>query len=107
MTNTPPPPNIALHNPAIEPEYEQPHNAGQPLHRQEDDRGLQRSKLATDCSVQQRASLECIDVHYEQKDVCQPFFEAYKHCRFKERKKRLAENAKKGGDTDAAGCAVS
>jgi len=54
------------------------------------------SKLATDCSEEQRASLHCIQENYDDKDVaCKPYFEAYKYCRKLENKRRLEANAKR------------
>uniref|UniRef100_A0A7S1ZEW9 CHCH domain-containing protein n=1 Tax=Trieres chinensis TaxID=1514140 RepID=A0A7S1ZEW9_TRICV len=71
------------------------HNEGQPIRREEDERGLQRSKFFTDCSKQHSESLRCIEDNYEQKDVCQPFFDAYKACRREENQRRLEENKRR------------
>merc|ERR1711957_627622 len=75
-----PPPASSLQSSSITPDETHTHNTGQPLHRQEDSYGYQRSKLSGECDVQQRASLACIDKNYENKGVCQPFFESYKAC---------------------------
>lgn len=51
------------------------------------------SKLVTDCSVQQRASLKCIEENYQNKDqACAGFFEAYKTCRREEHERKLEAN---------------
>jgi hypothetical protein len=56
------------------------------------------SKLVTDCRVQQRASLQCIEENYENKDqACAPFFDAYKQCRRDEHERKLVENARSTG----------
>jgi len=68
------------------------HNEGQPLRRQEDDRGEQRSKFFTDCKTQHAASLRCIEDNYENREVCQKFFDDYKACRRQERERRLEKN---------------
>jgi len=52
------------------------------------------SKLETDCSKEQRASLDCISQNYgSQHEACVPQFEAYKKCRAAENERRRAENA--------------
>jgi len=53
------------------------------------------TKLNTDCRQQHAASLHCIQEHYEDKNACLPFFEAYKQCRAEENKRRLEANAKR------------
>ncbi|KAL3781549.1 hypothetical protein HJC23_000034 [Cyclotella cryptica] len=45
---------------------------GQPIHPQSDAGAA--SKFITDCRVQQRASLQCIEENYENKDAAQPTF---------------------------------
>ena len=72
------------------------HNLGQPIRSSLDSEGKQRSKFATDCSIQHRASLECIEDNYVNRDVCQPFFDAYITCRRDERERRLAKNTSRG-----------
>jgi glutamine synthetase len=71
------------------------HNAGQPIRPDLDEDGKQRTKFVTDCAQQHRESLSCIEDHYDQKAVCQPFFDNYISCRREERKRRLEQNAKK------------
>lgn len=87
-------------------EEERPHNFGQPIrppHKQvnEADKKTEKSgasKLKTDCRVQQRASLRCIEENYENKDqACAKYFEAYKKCRREEHQRKLDENAKLSG----------
>ena len=87
-------------------EEERPHNFGQPIrppHKQvnEADKKTEKSgasKLKTDCRVQQRASLRCIEENYENKDqACAEYFEAYKKCRREEHQRKLDENAKLSG----------
>lgn len=73
------------------------HNGGQPIRPELDIYGKQRTKFATDCSLQHSASLHCIEDNYTNKEVCQTFFDDYKKCRRDERQKRLEENAKKKG----------
>ena len=82
------------------------HNEGQPLRRQEDDRGHQRSKLFTDCSNEHRESLNCINDNMGDKEPCQVFFDAYKKCRTAEHKRRLEENARISGKTDDEACVI-
>jgi hypothetical protein len=53
------------------------------------------SKLITDCKQQQSESLNCIQENYDQKNVCQPFFDRYKACRKEEHDRILEENSKK------------
>jgi hypothetical protein len=56
------------------------------------------SKLMTDCRVQQRASLKCIEENYQNKNqACAEYFEAYKKCRRVEHQRKLDENAKRSG----------
>ena len=55
---------------------------------------LPDSKFYTDCSKQHRASLTCLMDNQGQRDVCQPFFDAYKECRKAENARRREE---KGG----------
>mmetsp|Transcript_7612 Transcript_7612/g.11048 ORF Transcript_7612/g.11048 Transcript_7612/m.11048 type:complete len:135 (-) Transcript_7612:113-517(-) len=86
---------------------ERPHNFGQPIrppHKKaatETEKKSEKSgasKLKTDCRVQQRASLKCIEENYENKDqACAEFFEAYKQCRRDEHQKKLDANAKSSG----------
>jgi hypothetical protein len=71
------------------------HNAGQPIHTNLDSSGKQRSKFATDCSTQHRASLACIEQNYGNKDVCQNFFNDYISCRREEHERKLIENSKR------------
>ena len=51
----------------------------------------------TDCQKQHMESLHCIEENYNNRGVCQPFFNAYRDCRAKENERRRQENAKKGG----------
>mmetsp|Transcript_2811 Transcript_2811/g.3989 ORF Transcript_2811/g.3989 Transcript_2811/m.3989 type:complete len:119 (+) Transcript_2811:115-471(+) len=84
------------------------HNGGQPLRRQEDNRGQQRSKFFTDCQKQHRNSLGCIEENYENKQLCEPYFEAYRQCKQEERRKRLEENSRiSGGDGSVNSCTIS
>jgi hypothetical protein len=86
---------------------ERPHNFGQPNRpphkKAADETGKKNeksgaSKLRTDCRVQQRASLKCIEENYENKDqACAEYFEAYKQCRREEHQKKLDANAKSSG----------
>ena len=67
------------------------HNFGQPW----GDKTGGASKLVTDCRVQQRASLACIEENYQNKDqACARFFDAYKKCRREEHERKLEANAK-------------
>mmetsp|Transcript_2679 Transcript_2679/g.6094 ORF Transcript_2679/g.6094 Transcript_2679/m.6094 type:complete len:153 (-) Transcript_2679:319-777(-) len=53
------------------------------------------SKLITDCRIQQRASLSCIEENYHNKDeACRDFFAAYKLCRREEHERKLEANAR-------------
>ena len=82
------------------------HNEGQPLRRQEDGRGQQRSKLFTDCSKEHRESLKCINDNMGDKDPCNSFFDAYKKCRTEEHQRKLEENARRSGKADGE-CVIS
>lgn len=67
------------------------HNFGQPIQPSD---SKNASKLKTDCRAQQRASLQCIEDNYENKDVaCASFFEDYKRCRRNEHERKLQKNA--------------
>lgn len=85
------------------------HNEGQPIRKNIDERtGQQRSKFMTDCAKQHRESLACIEDNYETRDVCQPFFEAYKTCRKKEHQRKLEENARlSGAGSGGDSCVIS
>jgi CHCH domain len=72
------------------------HNSGQPLRKQLNQFGKQHSKFQTDCAVEHRESLACIEENYDNKKVCQDFFDRYRSCRREERERKLAENAKWG-----------
>jgi hypothetical protein len=86
---------------------DRPHNFGQPnrpphkkavdvIEKENEKSGA--SKLKTDCRVQQRASLKCIEENYANKDkACAEYFEAYKQCRRDEHQKKLEANAKSSG----------
>ena len=86
---------------------ESPHNFGQPIrppHKKTTDQTKKKneksgaSKLVTDCRIQQRESLKCIEENYQSKDVaCAEYFEAYKQCRRDEHQKKLEANAKSSG----------
>ena len=82
------------------------HNDGQPLRENLDEAGHQRSKFTTACAQQHRNSLECISDNYERKELCQPFFDAYKECRREEHQKKLEENARLSGGTGET-CVIS
>ncbi|KAL7522623.1 hypothetical protein ACHAWX_007319 [Stephanocyclus meneghinianus] len=72
------------------------HNFGQPIQPQSDAGAA--SKLITDCRVQQRASLQCIEENYQNKDAaCARFFEDYKKCRREEHERKLELNARNSG----------
>ena len=87
---------------------ESPHNFGQPIrppHKKKATDQTEKkneksgaSKLVTDCRIQQRASLKCIEENYQNKDTaCAEYFEAYKQCRRDEHQKKLEANAKNSG----------
>ena len=86
---------------------EKQHNFGQPIrppHKKVANEAAKKheksgaSKLKTDCRVQQRASLKCIEENYENKDqACAEYFEAYKQCRRDEHQRKLDANAKMTG----------
>ena len=53
------------------------------------------SKQVTDCRIEQRASLACIEQNYSNKDMaCAKYFEEYKKCRKAEHERKLEANAK-------------
>mmetsp|Transcript_12194 Transcript_12194/g.29788 ORF Transcript_12194/g.29788 Transcript_12194/m.29788 type:complete len:130 (+) Transcript_12194:141-530(+) len=61
------------------------HNFGQP------EKVDGASKLVTDCRIQQRESLACIEENYHNKnEACAAQFEAYKRCRREEHERRPA-----------------
>mmetsp|Transcript_26786 Transcript_26786/g.57558 ORF Transcript_26786/g.57558 Transcript_26786/m.57558 type:complete len:151 (-) Transcript_26786:1317-1769(-) len=84
------------------------HNFGQPIRpphynassstsaiSNKDKKKIGASKLVTDCGIQQRASLACIEENYQNKDVaCMAYFEEYKKCRREEHERKLEANAK-------------
>lgn len=72
-----------------------PHNSASSSDHPKASTKTEASKLVTDCSVEQRNSLQCIQDHLQDKQICQPFFEAYKKCRAEENRRRLEENARK------------
>lgn len=86
------------------------HNSGQPVNENNIDvkTGNQKSKFTTDCKVFHSNSLNCIEENYENKSVCEPFFEAYKKCRREEHGRKLKMNAKMsgGGGGDGDGCII-
>ena len=56
---------------------------------------LQASQYQTDCSYEQRNSLQCINDNYDTKDItCQPYYQAYKDCRKIEHERKLDEKQK-------------
>ena len=86
---------------------EDQHNYGQPLVPDVDHTGKQRSKFVTDCKKEHKASLDCIMDNYEDRAVCQPFFDTYKACRKEEQKRRLEMNARmSGGGEDGGACTI-
>lgn len=84
------------------------HNKGQPTDEKSIDRrtGNQKSKFTTDCKQQHSNSLACIEDNYENKNVCQPFFDAYKKCRYEEHQRKLEMNAKMTGGGGDDGCVI-
>ncbi|KAL7471793.1 hypothetical protein ACHAXS_012104 [Conticribra weissflogii] len=80
------------------------HNFGQPmtaphsLPAEESDETMNKSKFVTDCRVHHRASLQCIEENYENRQhACASFFDAYKQCRKEEHERKLEANAKRSG----------
>jgi hypothetical protein len=57
------------------------------------------SKYHTDCQKEHDESLQCIYDNYNDKSVCQPFFDAYKACSKEERERQRAANAKRYGSS--------
>jgi hypothetical protein len=82
------------------------HNSGQPLRSNTDSQGHQRSKFVTYCAEEHKNSLQCIENNYNQKQICQPFFDAYKVCRKKEHELKLAENARLSGGGDGSNACI-
>jgi hypothetical protein len=84
------------------------HNLGQPINENNIDAktGNHKSKFTTDCKVQHSNSLNCIEENYENKGVCEPFFEAYKKCRREEHQRKLEMNAKMSGGGESDGCII-
>lgn len=78
------------------------HNFGQPIrpHNHSSTSAMNdyksgASKQYTDCRVEQRASLACIEENYQNKDqACAKYFEAYKKCRREEHERKLEANAR-------------
>mmetsp|Transcript_8866 Transcript_8866/g.18420 ORF Transcript_8866/g.18420 Transcript_8866/m.18420 type:complete len:116 (+) Transcript_8866:147-494(+) len=53
----------------------------------------------TNCTKQNRASLQCIERNYQNRAACNEFFQAYKDCRREENEQRREANAKASGDS--------
>lgn len=86
------------------------HNLGQPTNVNNIDAntGIHKSKFVTDCKVQHANSLNCIEENYENRSICEPFFEAYKKCRREEHQRKLDMNARLSGGGDSSnGCVIS
>jgi hypothetical protein len=87
-SKTPKPSFEASLNPSAE--DARSHNFGQPIRPSN---AKDASKLKTDCRSQQRASLQCIEENYENKDIaCAHLFEDYKKCRREEHERKLERN---------------
>ena len=70
-------------------QQQQQHNFGQPIYNKSG-----ASKQVTDCRIQQRASLACIEENYRNKDqACARYFDEYKQCRREEHERKLEANA--------------
>lgn len=84
------------------------HNLGQPIHENSIDSktGKYKSKFLTNCQTQHSNSLKCIEENYEDRSACQPFFDAYKKCRYEEHQKKLEMNAKMSGKVEGEGCVI-
>ena len=82
------------------------HNNGQPVRQNLDVTGHQRSKFITACAKEHKNSLECINENYERREVCQPFFDAYKVCRKAEHERKMEENARLSGGNGES-CIIS
>jgi hypothetical protein len=93
------------HNPT---ENETQHNLGQPVNVNNIDAesGHHKSKFVTDCKVEHSNSLNCIEENYENKGLCESFFEAYKKCKRDEHQRKLERNAKMSGGGDNDGCII-
>lgn len=80
------------------------HNSGRPKEapyastKNDDPRDMAATYL-TNCTIENRASLQCIERNYQNRAACNDFFQAYKDCRRKENEQRKAANAenKSGG----------
>lgn len=90
--SNPPPEDASAHNfgqPILPPHHSSSADASTSIEK----RGA--SQLVTDCRVQQRASLSCIEENYDNKNVaCAEYFVAYKNCRKEEHARKLEANAR-------------
>lgn len=84
------------------------HNLGQPINKNNIDgkTGNHKSKFTTNCQTEHANSLKCIEENYEDRSICQPFFEAYKTCRREEHQRKLEMNAKMSGKVEGEGCVI-
>lgn len=84
------------------------HNLGQPINENNIDAktGHHKSKFTTHCQVQHSNSLKCIEENYDNRNVCEPFFDTYKKCRREEHQMKLERNARMSGGGQGDGCII-
>ena len=83
------------------------HNYGQPKEApyakagskngERSDPTAKKAQHHTDCQKQHMESLQCIEQNYDNRGVCQPFFNAYRECRREENERIRQERAARGG----------
>lgn len=78
------------------------HNRGRPkaAPHSKDGRVASTATFLTDCAKEHAESLQCIERNYQNRSLCDPFFQAYKNCR---RKENEARRAKAGGGGTGSG----
>ena len=75
------------------------HNKGKPKKAPYATQESTTARFLTNCAAEHKESLQCIERNYNNRSVCQPFFDAYKECRADENDKRKQANAAAGGDS--------
>lgn len=69
------------------------HNKGKPKKAPYAKQESTTARFLTNCASEHKESLQCIERNYNNRSVCQPFFDAYKECRAEENEKRREANS--------------
>ena len=75
------------------------HRKGQPKAAPHATKPSTTARFLTNCAQEHAASLTCIEQNYQNRAVCQPFFDNYRQCRKEEEDRRKDANAKASGAT--------